>query len=266
MFRNICVYVLILLVCFLVACTKTEVVNGPTSAGSDITSGLVLYLPLNGHVADSSGNRFSGIAQSLSYGADRFGKDSGAARFQTAGSYVMLGDILDTVFCKPVGRFTICGWANATVTGSWSYGGGTMIGKSAGGNTGPYEFSVTHVNNLVVADLFFDTLAANYVRLSAPMGTQTWFHFAVVFDGSLPEADRAILYINGLNLATTTRRVTGLMGAGICNSSQRLMLAATHGAGNTSITGNYFLGSMSDVRIYNRPLTSGQIAAVYLAE
>lgn len=248
------------------SCRNTETVAGPTvyvTETVDLSSGLVLYYPLAGNVIDSSGSGLNGVEQNIIYGPDRFGTSNSAAAFNGTSSFIRAGDVLDTVFCKPVARFTVAGWAYTIQPGSSTSGGGMIIGKNGGGLNGPYEFSITHLENNIVADIFFDTLATNYVRLTYPMISRSWFHFALVFDGSLDPTIRAKIYINGLELAGSTRIVTGSIGTGCTNSSQHLTIGSGHPQGNPTMPESQYNGVISDIRIYNRPLPPSEIVALY---
>lgn len=248
---------------------ERETIVGPTvyltdTLKIDISTGLVLYHPLAGNLIDSSGSGLNGIGQSITFVSDRFGTSNSAANFNGSTSFIRIGDVLDTVFCKPIARFSVSGWAYTNQMGSLAGGGGMFIGKNGGGNDGPYEFSLSHVDSKVYADVFFDTLASNYVRLTYPVPSQTWFHFALVFDGNLDTANRAKLYINGLNLVGSTRSVIGSIGTGCANSTQHLTIGSGHPLGNPTIPGNQYNGVLSDIRIYNRPLTAEQIGTLYI--
>ncbi|HWH68118.1 MAG TPA: LamG domain-containing protein, partial [Candidatus Sulfotelmatobacter sp.] len=79
-----------------------------------------------------------------------------------------------------------------------------------------------------------------------------WYHVAVVFDGSLPPAQRSQLWING-QLDTVALQSTAVLS----NYSSNLRLGNTEAG-----AANWFAGSMDDVRFYRRALRPEEIAAL----
>jgi hypothetical protein len=249
-----------------ISCKQT--VTGPTvyvKETVDVTTGLVAHYLLAGTVVDSSGNNYNGVNYGATPIADRIGRENRALSFNGSANYVLCGDILDSVFTKPVAAFTVAGWARTVQFGTRSGGGGLMIGKAGGGDAGPYEWSVTHSDGKLYAAIFCDTLATNYELLSSPMGVGNWFHFAMVFDGTQTEDARLRLYLNGLLVMNGVRTVVGTIGTGLTNSSQNLTIGAGHATRNPLSPNNGYYGALADIRIYNRALTSSQILALYVA-
>lgn len=70
-----------------------------------------------------------------------------------------------------------------------------------------------------------------------------WVHIAATYDGS-----NIVLYVNG------AQQGYGTLPGGYAPARQALTIAAPNGA-----AGNYFTGKASDIRLYNRPLSSIEI-------
>jgi hypothetical protein len=87
---------------------------------------------------------------------------------------------------------------------------------------------------------------------SALIQTGAWYHVALVFDGSLPAAQRVTLWINGL-LDTTATETS----ATIPNYSSSVLIGNTH-----SGAVNWFKGSIDDVRFYRRALNGAEVAVL----
>ena len=194
---------------------------------------------------------------------DRFGAANSAYSFDGSTSTIRCGDILDSVFSAPVAKFSVSGWADTRTYGSFQTGGGFIIGKNAGGTYGPYQWSVSHVGGLIVGGVFSDTAQQNYVELSCPMATNQWFHFVLVFDGSLPEMQRVKLYVNGQSSNTTVYQHVGTLGTTTTNSAQNLTIGATHAANNPGLPGNFYNGNIDDIVIYNRVLSPAEINSLH---
>ncbi len=224
---------------------------------------LVLYYPFSGNANDSSGNGNNGTVAGATLTADRFGVANSAYSFDGSTSTIRCGDILDSVFSSPIAKFSVSGWADTRVFGSFQTGGGFIVGKNAGGTYGPYQWSVSHVGGLIVGGVFSDTAQQNYVELSCPMATNQWFHFVLVFDGSLPEMQRVKLYVNGQSSNTTVYQHVGTLGTTTTNSAQNLTIGATHAANHPEYPGNFYDGNIDDIRIYNWALDSTTIQSLY---
>jgi hypothetical protein len=227
-------------------------------AGDDavfMPDGLVAYYRLNGDAVDKSGNGHDGVVVGAVAIADRNGNDNSALSFNGVSSYVRCGDILDDVFCAPVAKFSIAAWAKTRTMGRFSAGGGMMIGKSAGGTNGPYQWNITHADGVISAAVMSDPIAQNYINVSSPMPAGQWFHFVLVFDGSLAETDRVQLYVNGESVNTTILRDLGTLGTSTTNTGQQITIGAGHAAGAPTIPNNCYDGIIDEVRIYNKALT-----------
>src|SRR2546423_591320 len=85
--------------------------------------------------------------------------------------------------------------------------------------------------------------------------TNTWYHVAMTYDGTLAPASRVNVYVNGLLDKTASET-----SASIPNYASSLTLAKL--AGTTS----YFSGALDNVRIYNRALSSAEVLNIYTAE
>ena len=227
------------------------------------TQGLELYYPFNGNANDSSGNGNNGTVAGATLTADRFGVANSAYSFDGSTSTIRCGDILDSVFSAPIAKFSVSGWADTRVFGSFQTGGGFIVGKNAGGTYGPYQWSVSHIGGLIIGGVFSDTAQQNYVELACPMTTNQWFHFVLVFDGSQPEMQRVKLYVNGQSSNTAIYQHMGTLGTTTTNSAQNLSIGATYTANNPESPDDFYNGNIDDIRIYNWALDSTTIQSLY---
>ena len=225
------------------------------------TQGLVAYYPFDGNAVDSSGHGYNGTVYFASYTKDRFGVDTGAYSFDGQGDAIDLGNILDQVFCAPVAKFSVSGWAlvrsgNGPISSH-------IIGKNAGGN-GPYQWVVSYLNGYIVGSVFSDSAGQNYIALINPVSFNQWVHFVLVFDGSLPELQRVKLYVNGTTNSTSLYQHSGTLGTSTTDSQQRLSIGASRPP-NTIAWNNFLNGDVDDIRIYNRALSDSEVLSLYLS-
>ena len=238
--------------------------SGIAHLNDSLLIGLVAYYPFNGTANDASGNGFNATVRGgAMLVADRFGNPSEAYEFHGLDEYIDCGDILDEVFCAPVAKFTVSGWGKARATGTSSAGSGFIIGKNGGGGDGPYQWSLSYVDGKIYGQVFFDTLAANYVTHTSPMQTNAWFHYVLVFDGGRSPAQRLSLYVNGQAANANGLQKVGFTGTTTVNSQQHLLIGGTYSANGPRGAGNFFNGDIDDIHIYGRALSSDEIRALY---
>jgi len=119
------------------------------------------------------------------------------------------------------------------------------IGKTSLSTTVPYIINVLHTNNTLTQK------TANY-SFKGSIGNSIFI--AVLYDG---ETGNTTLIING-TLALEAEEADKLYGAIRNESSVSSFLIGSGGTANTAI-----FGSIDEFQIYNRTLTSAQVAAIY---
>ncbi len=115
--------------------------------------------------------------------------------------------------------------------------------------TGPTDgvFSVFfHTNNRLWVDLDGNN---NRFSSNTVFANNTWYHIALVFDGSLPLSERVSLYVNG----ALDRRVAET--SAVLNSNSAPVWI---GQPNTGATARFF-GRLSDLRIHRHAFAASQI-------
>lgn len=228
------------------------------------TTGLMAWWPLNGNFNDSSGNAFHGQPiGSPNSTSDRFNNVGGAILFNGSTNMGRMGDILDSVFCKnPAAKFSISGWAKSTTINS-AFGAGLIIAKQAGGS-GPDQWSVSHFNDSTVRGIVKTSSLWDYVEWKSVTKVlpDQWFFYVLMFDGSISNEDnRVMFYVNGI--PGVFSRKNGTFGSYCSNTSQEITIGSGHVAGSPASPNNQFFGSIDDVRIYNRVLSSEEISQLY---
>jgi glucose/arabinose dehydrogenase len=181
-------------------------------------------------VTDASGNNNTGTLVGATWTGS--GKINGALSFNGTSSRV---DVPNASSLQLTTAMTLEAWVNpTTITSKWRdviYKGrdnfylaasSTNAGKPVG------EGLIGGVNTKAIG--------------TAPLATNTWTHLATTYDGAALR-----LYVNGTLVRTTA--VTGT----IATSTNPLQI------GGDSIFGQYFAGTIDEVRIYNAALTQTQI-------
>ena len=213
------------------------------------TNGLVAYYPFNGNANDASGNGNNGtIYGGVTLAPDRFGTPNSAYTFNGVDGYIDIGN--------PVGNnpaaFTECAWVKLTSIASpplvpnldaiitkrqqpgslWPALGFVSTGPSTGAGAvaveGPFYYNVGIGTTLTP--------------------TNDWVFICAVKTNSTYQ-----LYVNG-SLESTMNDTSTL------NSSDDMHLM------HEGAWGEFCNGVLDDVRIYNRALSSNEVAQLYAYE
>ncbi len=170
-----------------------------------------------------------------------------ALQFDGVDDYVNLGDIVEL---NNASTFTIEGWANqASNTDNEriflkKFDNDNYIAVSPWG--GEFYIAIKNGNNS----------NACWTDYSSTISSNTWFHWAVVYDGNgVTNADKLKLYING-----NTTPVT-LVFTGTIPSTTSASLSGENAY--LSPSADFFGGYMDEVRIWSTARTAGEIAANY---
>jgi beta-glucanase (GH16 family) len=131
-------------------------------------------------------------------------------------------------------RFSALAAKRVTDTNQNAYG----LSWSNGENNGRLRIDINSNNDRFLSNTVFSS--------------STWYHVALVFDGTRPAAERAKLYVNGILDITATETSTSVI-----NSTAPLLI------GRFSATDpDFFDGSIDSVRFHRRALAAVEIAAL----
>ncbi len=177
-------------------------------------------------VADASGQNNTGTTLNTTWTTGRYGR---GLAFNGGNSWVTVND---SASLNLVNRLTLEAWVSPTVSSGWrtimlkeldeiySLYANSSSGPFAGMNIGGYQ------------EIFSST------RLP----TNTWSHVAATWDGTTLR-----LYVNGVQVAS--RAVAGTL----LTTSNPLRI------GGNANWGEYFAGTIDEVRVYNRALSAAEI-------
>lgn len=213
--------------------------------GGVLSTGLLAYWKLDNTVNDSFGGHngtWSGTAGWAS------GKLSNAGSFNGADAYV----ITDNTFGDNLAAFTVAAWIYPTAVPDYRM----IVSKDNGGtdrswwfglldkNTTPWD---TSVFRLAIWNGATPGVRTDVLSPSGPSLLNTWTHVAAVYNGST-----VTLYRNGVAVGTPVTVVAG----NITGSTSPVRIGAIND------TRYYFTGSLDDVRVYNRALSSPDIGVL----
>lgn len=221
----------------------TMVLVFTTAASADLLDGLVGYWPFDGDAKDYSGNGNHGITHGVSLTSDRDGNSSkayyfGNGKYISAGNNTKLNSILD---------FSLAFWiklnsyeANSTTGIKWT----AVISKgdmSSGGRQFGLQLGI-NTNNCP----FWQLVAGDRLSFSG-LALGQWTHLVVTRNNQ-----SASLYVNGSRVASGSTYSYPVKNAGDLEFGR-------DAPGDLE----YLHGSMDEIFLYNRALSSSEIHALY---
>jgi Concanavalin A-like lectin/glucanases superfamily len=230
----------------------TMVLSGPAIAQNNLsafTNGLVGYWPFSGNANDASGNTNTGTIVGATPVADRFGMASNAFQFGV-NQYI---EVQDSPALRLRTSFTISAWIKldslhfpVTITEPDQH---AIISKiNEDGWSGGYElnFANPRVN---IGGTFGGNHGAATVFLD---DTNSWHFIAVSYTGT-----NLFMCLDGVITAATNDPPVGMLEA----SDLPLRIGR-----RISPYNEWWLGKIDDIRIYNRPLSTNEVDALFQAE
>lgn len=231
-------------------------------AGTDTISksGLVAYYPFNGNASDMSGNGLNATNNGATLTYDRFGHVNSAYHFDGKSAYLNCG----TNAAFKAQRFTLSAWVKTdTITVVLGPGNGsqTVLGYTpptwASGCS--WKMLIWGVNNGDSANI--PTFAmwigqagvtSNFQRVtsSTKISVSKWYHFVGTYDSTTEN-----FYVNGVFVGSKAATLS-------YSAADSVLIGATKESSNGSLT-EFWKGSIDDVRIYSRTLSSSEILALY---
>jgi hypothetical protein len=211
------------------------------------TSGLISRFDFTGNALDGSGNSNNGVAQgSPSLSSDRFGISNRAYTLNGTSQYFSTS----TQYNNP-STFTISMWFNTTTTS-----GGRLIGFSStqtglSGSGYDRHIYMTNSGNLVMG---IYNGSANTISTTAAYNDGKWH----MVTASLSPSNGLRLYVDGTLVVsnaslTTAENINGWWRIGYDNLTNWVNIPSSR----------YFSGSIDEVLIYNRELSSTEVNTIY---
>ena len=212
------------------------------AAGGQPTEGLVAHYSFSGNADDSGPNGLHGTVHGATLAPDRNGNPNAAYHFNGSGDYI---DVGNSGLLRPVNEVTLSLWAYA----DWANvdAPGALAGNT---HTGGYELYIDTYPHVIQGRARRN---GAYLPASHPLSSLApgWHHFAVVCDGLGTH-----LYVNGTRMVTTAQ--TGPIAYSYANG---FIIGGEAGSGALP-EGDWYGGSIDEVRVYDRALSGSEIAAL----
>jgi len=218
-----------------------------------LTNGLVAYYPFNGNANDESGNGNNGTVNGPTLTTDRFGNGSKAYSFDGFNSI----NVAHQSNLNILGDLTISAWflSQGPPTYRTSH---TIVCKrsSTDGDNFPYYLAINYQYGIpsdYKKPIFVSStssLGYQYLQSTTDINNGVWNHLVSVITGSTIK-----IFLNGTLVLDT-----------LINNSKRSANLANLLIGSGArpdLPAEQFIGSLDDIRIYNRALSQSEIS--YLA-
>jgi uncharacterized protein (TIGR02145 family) len=205
---------------------------------TDINSGLVAYYPFNGNAKDGSGNGNDGTVNGATLTSDRFGNEGKAYNFNGSSNYINTG--LHTGITNTI---SLCAWVKTTSSPDHA---GIVVSRSTLSNASGLFYSPDR-NPYPFMDINPGYRVQNQSNI---INDDKWHFIIGTYDGTLMK-----LYNDGILIATTS-----------INTNLNIQGDFIIGLDNIPGFSRYFNGSIDDIRIYNRALSSDEVAELYNSE
>jgi hypothetical protein len=226
----------------------------------------VAYYPFNGNANDDSGNGNNGTPQNVVISTNRFGQAGHGYGFNGVNAYVSAPN--QSYLSFPNGEFTISVWATVDGTSpnpmfllgldngpgpqpKWMIPFGWIPDQLP--DPSPSSYLSFHINN---GDAYYLPL----VEVNPALGS--WHQFIFTKIGTT-----YTIYIDGVPASGTNYETVGnsedagVVGLSAIPSGITAPLTIGYAEGS-----GYFNGKLDDLRIYNRALSSSEVAQLYVIE
>jgi hypothetical protein len=219
---------------------------------STLNSGLVAYYPFNGNANDITVNGYNGTVTGASLTTDRFGSVNKAYNFNGIKGYpndpeIVQEIVINNKFIDLSTDYTISIWMNSTNISK----GSQAIFNSIGHTGFVIELNNNNVPNKLMYGVgnsvtFWDLIYAS--GTSTNFQNNEWRHMIFIKSGTSYK-----LYLDGK-----------LEGTSIVSKSSTYSESVGLRIGSIGGGNSVFKGALDDVRVYNRVLTSNEIAYLSL--
>jgi hypothetical protein len=232
--------------------TITAALAVQVQAQTFLTNGLVAYYPFNGNANDASGNGNDGTNFNASLSIDRFGNANRSYYFNGSNAWI---SVPPSAALQPATNagYTISIWVKCVGANTSRLNTGPVMVNEHNFTPQPgFDFFVGADNNVS-----FQSSGAYGNEFQCQIQANVWTHYVCTWDGA--NTRQVALYKNGVFVSDYTNYFWGQA------SPEPLQIGAQFGPANSysfdsSGVGCYWWGQLDDIRIYNRLLSSNEVA------
>ena len=208
---------------------------------NSFSTGLVAYYPFDGNANDESGNGHNGIVEGATLAED---KSAGLSAY----SFQQVNDkiTIPTLTSMDSGRLTVSLWAKQVDYTRYSF---MVCGKQPGGINYAFAILTQYTSDLIRAS-FKPASEFGEVFSNSPNERSIWQHIVYTSNGV-----EATLLVNGV-----------LQSNAPSDDLEVLISDLVIGNRGTGGDDSNFNGSIDDVRIYDRALSTSEVSALYKSE
>jgi len=226
---------------------------------NSLTDGLVAYYPFNGNANDESGNGNHGAVYNAVLSSDRLGNTNSAYSFDGLSSYI---EVVDGAQFDFPNDMSISVWVKAGLYQSDEYA--VILSKGVGTSNAKGSFTIHQCESRT--NFYFFSYVPSPNTYSAAgwdcynffyANENQWKHFTVV------KQDNSVsYYLNGV--LSSVQNNIGSSNI-ISSGSLPFLIGATNKAFTIPASNlvRFFHGSLDDLSIYNRALTSEEVEQLY---
>lgn len=226
---------------------------GAIHANAQVSAGLISkYSFTNGSAFDEIGSNH-GTVVGATPTTDRFGHANMAYSFNGTSNYISV-EHHPSIDMNNLGEITISAWIKPnTVSGGLS----SIVTKWNGSTSEQYGLWSNGSTNLVAIRV----VNTSGVSDAASYATGNWYHVTFSYNKTTNEH---VVYVNGVQTLTYTP--SGTYGNSTDTTSLSIGAQMNDFNGSGAFPNRFFDGSIDDIRIYDRVLSSAEVDSLYDAE
>jgi len=216
-------------------------------SSTPLNHGLVAWYPFDGNASDMSGNGNHGTVNGATLSADRHGHANKAYSFDGVDDQIIVANHSSVNFGQ--GDFSLISWIKYTGSDR-----GALFYKYNGNTYNNLGFVFYLVPEIRSARLFLSDGVSRYDDTLLPFNlpSSIWHQIGL----SINFGSSAVLFVDGVSQGIL--QISDTVGS-IDNTNPLLI-------GSNDINSEFFNGSIDDIRIYNRALSSEEVRSLYRVE
>jgi len=222
----------------------------PSDTSNDITTGLVLHLPISGDATDSSGNGLDGSVNGAILTTDRNGNSNSAYQFDGTDDYI---EISDSASLDLTSKLTIVAWifTSEDQEPHLSTDGGIILNKE-----NSYEVAIAAQTNTIKYAFWYTDKKWAWIDTGININLNEWNLIVITFD-----SNKINTYLN--SKLVYEQEITGELIPTDYPLGIGARYLADEGADHWIAN---FKGIIDEIRLYNRVLSSEEIETLFLDE